>query len=163
MPFLPEATASGNPRKLSPFVECIVFTMLWGKILAHKQSTTEHVYGNVFTDFCQRQLWLDGVLTRCMGDLQRNYPEASIRVDSTLLIAGMVAQSALLLLCKAAESIPQTATEYSDLLQGFHRRAPTAVKEIARLSKYLAHFSVFNVSGIHSRPPSIHQRRKERE
>ncbi|KAK3367532.1 fungal-specific transcription factor domain-containing protein [Podospora didyma] len=157
MPFLPEVMVLDNQCKLSPFAECVVFTMLWGQVLVHKQqaaAATEYAYsGSSNTtnshptpaDFCKRQLWLDSILSRRMLHLQQNYRAASIRVDSMLLLTSMVAQSALLLLCKAVESVPPTAAEYGELIDRFAGREAAGVKEIARLSKFLTHFSIFKV------------------
>ncbi|KAL7627738.1 hypothetical protein AAE478_001933 [Parahypoxylon ruwenzoriense] len=146
MPFLPEVLTATDPNMLSPFAESVIFTTLWGRGFIHeRQSATDHVFSNVSKEFCERQLWLDDILSRRIQRLQQDYVAASIKVDAMLLYTSMIAQTTVLLLCKAAESIPQVTPSNHELVSRYQRRAPAAAKEIVRLSQYLPHFSFFKV------------------
>lgn len=155
MPFLSDAMDSSNHCRLLSFNEFIIFTTLWGRVLVHKkQAKTDHVYG-MSQEFYERQMVLDGMLTHRISHLQQNYLASSLCADSMLLLTAMVAQSALLSLWKAAETIPATCTEYGSRVADFWIRTTEAVKEIARLSKFLqTHFGVFKVS--HDISKSVH-------
>lgn len=143
MPFLSEVVTASDPSLLSPFAESVIFTTLWGRGFLHqRQSAAEYALSR---DFCDRQLWLDDIITRRIQKLQQDYVAASVKVDAMLLYANMIAQTTVLLLCKAAESIPPTTPTNHDLLSRYQRRAPAAAKEIVRLTQYLPHFSFFKV------------------
>nr|UOS85809.1 transcription factor [Hypoxylon rubiginosum] len=146
MPFLSEVVTASDPSLHSPFAESIIFTTLWGRGFLHqRQSATEYAFCNTSRDFCDRQLWLDDIITRRTQKLQQDYVAASVKVDAMLLYASMIAQTTVLLLCKAAESIPPTTPSNHDLVSRYQRRAPAAAKEIVRLAQYLPHFSFFKV------------------
>ncbi|KAI1379515.1 fungal-specific transcription factor domain-containing protein [Hypoxylon crocopeplum] len=146
MPFLSEVLTETDPNIMSPFAESIIFTTLWGRSFIHqRQPAAEHVFSNASRDFCERQLWLDDILTRRIQKLQQDYVAASVKVDSMLLYTSMIAQTTALLLCKAAESIPPTTPSNHDLVSRYQRRAPAAAKEIVRLAQYLPHFSFFKI------------------
>ncbi|KAI2621289.1 fungal-specific transcription factor domain-containing protein [Hypoxylon sp. NC1633] len=146
MPFLSEVLTETDPSMMSPFAESIIFTTLWGRSFIHqRQPAAEHAFSNASRDFCERQLWLDDILTRRVQKLQQDYLAASVKVDPMLLYTSMIAQTTALLLCKAAESIPPTTPSNHDLVSRYQRKAPAAAKEIVRLAQYLAHFSYFKV------------------
>ncbi|KAL2017950.1 hypothetical protein VTK56DRAFT_1482 [Thermocarpiscus australiensis] len=131
---------------LSPWVECIVFSTLWGRTLAHQQqSKQECLHRPVAAAFCERQVWLDELLTRRMQVFQQRYPPGTVRVDSMLLFTSMIAQAAVLSLCKAISDVPPTVTECAALASDFRQRAPAAVKDMVRLMSDLAHFSSFKI------------------
>ncbi len=141
------SSASTSPSPLSPWVECIVFSTLWGRALAHQQqSKQERLHRPVAAAFCDRQVWLDELLTRRMQLFQRRYPPGTVRVDSMLLFTGLVAQAAVLSLCKAISDVPPTVTECAGLASDYRPRAPAAANNMVRLMSDLAHFSSFKVS-----------------
>ncbi|RYP37533.1 hypothetical protein DL768_010853 [Monosporascus sp. mg162] len=144
MPFLLEVMTGSDTNILSPFVECIVFSALWGRGLAHQQhATVEHIYGDVSSEFWQRQLTLDDTLSRRLQQLQRNYPQASINADSMLLFTIMMVQATTLSLCSVAESISSSVEGSASLVSEYQQRAQVSVKEVAQLSKHLMHFNLF--------------------
>lgn len=144
MAFLLEMIAANEAAMPSPFIECIVFSTILGRSLAHQQELTiERVYGNMMANHCERQTWLDDTLSRQTLRLQQNYLSSSVKVESMLLFTSMVAQATALSLCKAAESISQASAEKHSQYQN---KALAAIKEIARLCKCLLHFSFFKVS-----------------
>lgn len=146
MPFLSEVVTTPDPNLLSPFAESIIFTTIWGRGFLHeRKSVNEHAFGNASREFCERQLWLDDMLTRRIQKHQQDYVAASVKVDAMLLYTSMIAQTTVLLLCKAAESIPPTTSSNQDLVSRYQRKASAAAKEIVRLAQYLPHFSFFKV------------------
>ena len=128
---------------LSPFTECIIFSTLWGRSICYQQkSTVEQVYGNAITDFWDRYLRLDNIVTQRVQLLLRNHPPASVRVDSMLLFTSMIAQATVLSLCKVTESTLWNA----DVVTEYQRKSVAAAQEIAKLSKYLRQLSYFKAS-----------------
>ncbi|KAI1759696.1 fungal-specific transcription factor domain-containing protein [Hypoxylon sp. FL1150] len=117
MPFLSEVVTASDQSLLSPFAESVIFTTLWGRGFLHqRQSSAEYAFCNTSRDFCDRQLWLDDIITRKIQKLQQDYVTASIKVDAMWLYANMIAQTTVLLLGKAAEAIPSTTPSNHDLL-----------------------------------------------
>lgn len=117
MAFLLEMIAANEAAMPSPFIECIVFSTILGRSLAHQQELTiERVYGNMMANHCERQTWLDDTLSRQTLRLQQNYLSSSVKVESMLLFTSMVAQATALSLCKAAESISQASFFAAGLL-----------------------------------------------
>ncbi|RYP83760.1 hypothetical protein DL770_005338 [Monosporascus sp. CRB-9-2] len=106
MSFLLDVMTGDDTNILSPFVECIIFSAWWGCGLAHQHhATVEHIYGDVSSEFLQRQLTLDDTLSCRLQQLQQNYPQASINASSVLLFTIMMVQVTILSLCSVAESI----------------------------------------------------------
>jgi hypothetical protein len=123
-----------------------VFSALWGRALAHQQQSKQgQLYGRVAAEFRARQLWLDKVLARRMQLFQQNYPPTSVKVDSMLLFASLIAQATVLSLCKAVVSIAPTAAEYADLTAVYCQRAPQAAMDMVQLTAALTHLSSFKV------------------
>lgn len=157
MPFLSEIVCTNKAHDAanvglssissSPFVECIIFTMLWGRALEHQQyATVHHIQGNIAPVFRERHLAFDGILSNELVRLQQICFPESIISSSTLLFTQMVAQAIVLSLCIAAETMPKNAEGYGDFVAGYRQRAHTATKELARLSKCLLQHSLFKVS-----------------
>jgi hypothetical protein len=139
-----ESSAPASP--LSPWVECIVFSALWGRALEHQQrSKQEHLHRPVAAAFRERQVWLDELLTRRMQFFHQRYPPGTVRVDSMLLFTSLVAQAAVLSLCKAISDVPPSVAECAGLVSEHRQRAPVAAKDMVRLMSDLAHFSSFKV------------------
>jgi hypothetical protein len=139
--------SSALTSPLSPWVECIVFSALWGRALAHQQrSKQEHLHRPVAAAFRERQVWLDELLTRRMQLFQQRYPPGTVRVDSMLLFTSLVAHAAVLCLCKAISDVPPTDAECAALASDHRQRAPVAAKDMVRLMSDLGHFSSFKVS-----------------
>jgi hypothetical protein len=140
-----ESSALTSP--LSPWVECIVFSALWGRALEHQQrSKQEHIHRPVAAPFRERQIWLDELLTRRMQLFQQRYPPSTVRVDSMLLFTSLVAQAAVLSLCKAISDVPPSVAECARLVSEHRQRAPVAAKDMVRLMSDLGHFSSFKVN-----------------
>lgn len=157
MPFLSEVLTETEPNIMSSFAESIIFTTLWGRSFIHqRQLVAEPVFCNSSRDFYERQIWLDDILNRRIQKLQQDYVAASVKLDSMLLYTSMIAQTAALLLCKAADSIPPNTPGNHDLITRYQQRASSAAKEVVRLAQYLPYFSYFKVSPASpSSPPSL--------
>jgi hypothetical protein len=166
MPFLSEvmctnktqhaASAGLSSASSSPFVECIIFTTLWGRGLAHHQhATVDHVQGNIAPDFRERHLALDDILSNELVRLQQSYLPESIVSSPTLLFTQMAAQAIVLSLCMAAETMPKGAEGYVDFVARYRQRAHAATKEVARLSNCLLQHSLFKVIGSPKLSPAV--------
>ena len=157
MPFLSElidgkklhdgSNASLSTSLSSPFVECIIFTTLWGRGLVHyQQANIKHnIQGKLAHDFRERQFALDSIMSNELVRLQQSYFPESMVSDSTLLFTQMVAQATVLSLCMAAELMPKGAEGYADFVAPYRKRAHAAAKAIAGLSNRLLHHSLFKV------------------
>jgi hypothetical protein len=80
-----------------------------------------------------------------MQFFHQRYPPGTVRVDSMLLFTSLVAQAAVLSLCKAISDVPPSVAECAGLVSEHRRRAPVAAKDMVRLMSDLAHFSSFKV------------------
>lgn len=161
MPFLSEVVRANKTQDASstglssiassPFVESIIFTMLWGRALEHQQyASVHHVQGNIARMFRERHLAFDAIVSKELERLQRASFAESITSSSTLLFTEMAAQAIVLSLCIAAETMPKNSEGYVDFVRVYRQRAHTATKEIARLSKCLLQHSLFKVIDLSS-------------
>lgn len=94
MPFLSQALSSGELSGMtSPFVESIIFTTLWARVFAHQQQgDADRAYGDVSTEFSERQIELNELLSRQTLRYQQHYPAAIVQVDHMLLFTGLITQ-----------------------------------------------------------------------
>ncbi|RYO90884.1 hypothetical protein DL766_009703 [Monosporascus sp. MC13-8B] len=151
MPFLSEVVAADAPIVvLSPFAESVIFTTLWGRTLNYQQLSAAQLpsCGISSTDIRDRQLQLNGLVSRRILQFQQTYSTAAVESDSMLLFTSIIAQTTVLAFCNAAEpsadSVPASDRFIDDVL-GHQWRARVAAKEIARLADSHTQFSVFKV------------------
>ncbi|RYP36917.1 hypothetical protein DL767_003165 [Monosporascus sp. MG133] len=156
MPFLSEVVAADAPIVvLSPLAESVIFTTLWGRTLYYQQLSAAQLLscGIPSTDFRDRQLQLNSLVSRRMLQFQQTYSTAAVESDSMLLFTSIIAQATVLAFCNAAEppadSVPASDRFMDDVL-GYQWRARVAAKEIARLADSHMQFSVFKVSIPHT-------------
>lgn len=73
MPFFSRALSSGELSGLtSPFVNSIIFITIWARVFMHQQQAdVEGTYGTVSTEFCERQVELNELLSRQTYDITR--------------------------------------------------------------------------------------------
>ncbi len=141
------SNASLSTSLSSPFVECIIFTTLWGRgLVCYQQATIKHVIqGSLTHDFCQRHLALDNILFNESVRLQQSYCPESMVSDPTLLFTQMVAQATAFSLCMAAELVTKGAGGDADFVAPYRKKAHAAAKSIAGLSDRLLRHSLFKV------------------
>ncbi|KAK3688668.1 fungal-specific transcription factor domain-containing protein [Podospora appendiculata] len=140
--FLSEAIASHDHSMLSPLAECAVLANISGRALAHSQSSNNErgatiSYGTPVPpmDFWVRHDWLDGMLTKRLESLTRNYPVVSGAVtDPMLLFAFMLAQTTTISMCKILEGSGVIA-QCEPAVFEHRKRATRAATDIARLAK----------------------------
>ncbi|OAQ58450.1 Zn2/Cys6 DNA-binding protein [Pochonia chlamydosporia 170] len=132
---------------LTPWVECIVFTTLWGRVLHHyQQASSETACGGIGQEFCENQSKLDNLVDHWTWIFQQSHPPSSPRVDSMRLFAGMIVQAVALSRAMDANFISDAApAEYAKLEMNCSQRVHEAARSIACLAGELRHFIFFKV------------------
>ncbi len=141
------SNASLSTSSSSPFVECIIFTALWGRGLVHYQQARikNNIQGSLAHDFCDRHLALDNILFNEFVRLQQSYCPESMLSDPTLLFTQMVAEATAVSLYMAAELMTKGSEGYADFVAPYRKKAHAAAKSIAGLADRLLRHSLFKV------------------
>ncbi|KAK3323349.1 fungal-specific transcription factor domain-containing protein, partial [Cercophora scortea] len=136
-PFLSEAITSSDPTGniLSPLAECAILSNISGRALQHSQATNiERASYTTPIDFWFRHDWLDGMLTKRLESLTRNYPVVSAVTDPMLFFAFMLAQVTTINMSKVLEGSGVVAL-CEPVVFAWRRRAGRAAVDVARLAK----------------------------
>ncbi|KAJ5548838.1 fungal-specific transcription factor domain-containing protein [Penicillium frequentans] len=151
-PFLCDVISCATDLTIqTPFIECIIFSTLWGRVLTHqKQSSADQACGSPTTEFWDRHLWLDNLLVQ---RIQLHHLMPTLEwMDPMLLFTRMIAQAAVLSLRKATQLIAWQAHDYGDMLARCEEKTSAAAQEIARLSQYLTQLNFLKIHPFISIP-----------
>lgn len=142
---------------LSPFAECIILSTIWSRIQGHQQQCLmEQAYGMPMVEFWDRHLQLENFVTQRVKLYQTNSTLISVHTDPDRLFANLIAQAAVLPLCKVTESMTALdSLEYTDnnIIDQYKQRSLAAAHEIARLSKSLCQLSFFKAGTPYPKSP----------
>jgi hypothetical protein len=153
MGFLSEVTGIGDLNQISPWVECIVVTTVFGRASSHRnQAVVEDIYTKPSADFWKRHQEINAILARTMQSMVIKYPGTSQYVDPMLLFTQMLAKTTVLYLYKTLENAMFETEEELMIHMEYKTLALLTAQELIDLTKTLAQLSFFKVSRYSNKP-----------
>ncbi|KAE8333069.1 hypothetical protein BDV39DRAFT_188619 [Aspergillus sergii] len=154
--YLAPAIAKKGDQQLSPYAKSIVMLTMLARCLSHRnQCNVERILDPTSQECIVRHRALDTILSR---EIQTTLPSAAASFgpcDPTFLFTDMLAQTAVLVLFTALNSVPEVAEMYQDIYGSYETKACMATERVLSQAQKLSQIGSFKASLVSHEYSSI--------
>ncbi|BAE56914.1 unnamed protein product [Aspergillus oryzae RIB40] len=158
--YLAPAIAKKGDQQLSPYAKSIVMLTILARCLSHRnQCNVERILDPTSQECIVRHRALDTILSH---EIQTSLSSAAAGFepcDPTFLFTNMLAQTAVLVLFTALDSVPEVAEMYQDMYGSYETKASMATERVLSQAQKLSQVGSFKASLVSHEYSSISDKR----
>ncbi|KOC16914.1 Zn(II)2Cys6 transcription factor [Aspergillus flavus AF70] len=142
--YLAPAIAKKGDQQLSPYAKSIVMLTILARCLAHRnQCNVERILDPTSQECIVRHRALDTILSHEIQTTLSSAAAGFEPCDPTFLFTNMLAQTAVLVLFTALDSVPEVAEMYQDMYGSYETKASMATETVLSQAQKLSQVHPF--------------------
>ncbi|KAB8248765.1 hypothetical protein BDV35DRAFT_378747 [Aspergillus flavus] len=158
--YLAPAIAKKGDQQLSPYAKSIVMLTILARCLSHRnQCNVERILDPTSQECIVRHRALDTILSHEIQTTLSSAAAGFEPCDPTFLFTNMLAQTAVLVLFTALDSVPEVAEMYQDMYGSYETKASMATERVLSQAQKLSQVGSFKASLVSHEYSSISDKR----
>ncbi|KAE8313184.1 hypothetical protein BDV41DRAFT_588291 [Aspergillus transmontanensis] len=158
--YLAPAIAKKGDQQLSPYAKSIVMLTILARCLSHRnQCNVERILDPTSQECIVRHRALDTILSHEIQTTLSSAAAGFEPCDPTFLFTNMLAQTAVLVLFTALDSVPEVAEMYQDMYGSYESKASMATERVLSQAQKLSQVGSFKASLVSHEYSSISDKR----
>ncbi|KAB8204144.1 hypothetical protein BDV34DRAFT_235855 [Aspergillus parasiticus] len=158
--YLAPAIAKKGDQQLSPYAKSIVMLTILARCLSHRnQCNVERILDPTSQECIVRHRALDTILSHETQTTLSSAAAGFEPCDPTSLFTNMLAQTAVLVLFTALDSVPEVAEMYQDMYGSYETKASMATERVLSQAQKLSQVGSFKASLVSHEYSSISDKR----